>query len=324
MRPFSILSTAFLHSIGRSRSSIRLTRHLTFATLPSALLFGGDFAGQYATFSPSDGKVIHVPEHLVPEAMIEWGQVPSCLECLVSEDWIMEDDKPTVLERSTVTVLPETGCGIDNLETSTFITKLRMDEMYVFDMDGDALKVGLLFNQEDKNIHFIISINTENDHMQRCRVTIPLEETTKYNRKRPIEVIRERKTSKISSKGSAGNSGGGLYASTVMELVGKDHIHRPFSDQEGVDVSSLEGYWCYSNDKSENVYWNSGVNALSIPGGLGSLVMENIPTLVSNEFSFNFIFNNNDEFAATRRILTKCSIMPDGRLTAKVYDLYKC
>jgi hypothetical protein len=303
---------------------------LAFATLPSALLFGGDFAGQYATFSPSDGKVIHVPDHLVPEAMIEWGQVPSCLECLVSEDWIMEDDKPTLLERSTVTVLPETGCGIDNLETSTFITKLRMDEMNVFDMDdGDALKVGLFFNQEDKNIHFIISINTENDHMQRCRVTIPLEETTKYGRKRHIEVVRERKTSKISSKGSAGNRGGGLYGSTVMELVGKDHIHRPFSDQEGVDVSSLEGYWCYSNDKSENVYWNLGANTLSIPGGLGSLVFENIPVIDFNadsdfQFSFNFILNNDDEFAATRRILTKCSITPDGRLSAKVYDLYKC
>lgn len=39
-------------------------------------ILGGDFAGQSATFSGIDGKLIPVPEYYVPESMIEWGQIP--------------------------------------------------------------------------------------------------------------------------------------------------------------------------------------------------------------------------------------------------------
>lgn len=334
MNPISLLSTAFLPSTTRNRSWIRLTRHLASTTA----MLGGEFAGQYATFSPFDGKVIHVPDHLVPEAMIEWGQVPSCLECLVSEDWIMveedDDNRPTFLERSTVTVFPETGCGIDNLETSTSTTKLNVEQMQFFDLNGDnedALKIGIWFDEKEQSLHFVISIiHTDKDQMQRCRVTIHLDETLKHYRKRPpIEVVRERQTSKASSKGSAGKSGGGLYGSTVMELIGKEHIHRPFSDQEGPNVSSFEGYWYRLKDESDNIYWNINDNALSIPAGLGSLVLENMSDLDSNasvhsKFSMNFILNQNNESDKMRRVVAECSILQDGKLHAKVYDLYKC
>lgn len=42
----------------------------------SKSILGGDFAGQSATFSGIDGKLIPVPEYYVPESMIEWGQIP--------------------------------------------------------------------------------------------------------------------------------------------------------------------------------------------------------------------------------------------------------
>lgn len=329
MRPVSILTTAFIHSSTRARSSIRFARPVsTISTLQS--LFGGDFAGQYATFSPSNGKVINVPDHLVPEAMIEWGQIPSCLECLVSEDWIVEDDE-SVLERTTVTVLPETGCGIDNLETSISVKKLSMEQMQIFEIDNDIYQVGILFDGKDKTFHFVISTELEKDEIQRCRISIHLDDTFELDKKRPIEVVRERKTSKTSSKGSAGKRGGGLYGSTVMELVGKEHINHPFSDQEGVDVSSLNGYWYILNDESNKVYWDIKENVLSIPGGFGSVVLESsrIPVLDSNaaihsNFSLNFILNQNDTLAGTKRIVADCSILQEGTVDVKVYGLYQC
>jgi len=72
-------------------------------------LVGGDYAGLSATFD-AHGKLIPIQEHWIPESLLEWGQAPWCLEVLVSEDV----DATT---RQTVTILPETGCAVDNLET---------------------------------------------------------------------------------------------------------------------------------------------------------------------------------------------------------------
>lgn len=48
-------------------------------------LLGGDFAGLSANFA-LDGTIIPVPEHLVPKDLLEWGDHPTCLEILVSEE----------------------------------------------------------------------------------------------------------------------------------------------------------------------------------------------------------------------------------------------
>ena len=128
------------------------------------LLLGGDHAGLHATFaSRHPGSLVRVPERLVPPAMLEWDDVPICLETLTSEDWtstFVDDDGYDAndaegdgvggmvgrdvemplsssssssssaaaaasaaasaaargLRRTVVTVMPEVGCGIDNLE----------------------------------------------------------------------------------------------------------------------------------------------------------------------------------------------------------------
>jgi hypothetical protein len=207
-----------------------------------------------------------------------------------------------------------------------------MEQMKFFEIDDDISKVGILFDGKDKTFHFVISTELEKDEIQRCRISIHLDDTFQYDKKRPIEAVRERKTSKNSSKGSAGKSGGGLYGSTVMELVGKEHINHPFSDQKGVDVSSLKGYWYILNDDSNKVYWDIQDNALSIPGGFGSIVLEpsRIPVPDSNaaaihsNFSLNFILNQNDTLAGTKRIVADCSILQEGAVDVKVHGLYQC
>jgi hypothetical protein len=57
--------------------------------------------------------------------MIEWGDIPNCFETLVSEDWLSSSCTDTnderkggrwSLSRTILTVMPEVGCGLDNLE----------------------------------------------------------------------------------------------------------------------------------------------------------------------------------------------------------------
>ena len=45
-------------------------------------LYCGDWAGHLASFSCKTGKLVPVPEHLVPESMIEWGAVPEVSSCV--------------------------------------------------------------------------------------------------------------------------------------------------------------------------------------------------------------------------------------------------
>ena len=55
-------------------------------------MMGGDFAGYVGKFSPSDGALIPLPLYLVPEDLREWGQEPSSLEILVSEETTKSED----------------------------------------------------------------------------------------------------------------------------------------------------------------------------------------------------------------------------------------
>jgi hypothetical protein len=98
-------------------------------------VLGGDFAGKAATFNPADGSLIDIPDYLIPEALIEWGQAPKCLDILVSED-IDEE----LLVRSTVTVLPGTGCSIDNLETVKVTDDIDLSTLWGEDSNVVALQ----------------------------------------------------------------------------------------------------------------------------------------------------------------------------------------
>jgi hypothetical protein len=98
-------------------------------------VYEGDFAGYTATYSWPQGRLVPLPEHLVPPELVEWGQVPTGLEILTSEGGGTDDDNATRIRissssatvpvpspfpwsRHTLTVLPATGCAVDSLHTT--------------------------------------------------------------------------------------------------------------------------------------------------------------------------------------------------------------
>ena len=64
---------------------------------------------------------MRVPEHLLPETMVEWGEIPPGFETLCSES--ISD---STLKRNVLQVYPEVGCGCDNLPTTTTMTSFPL------------------------------------------------------------------------------------------------------------------------------------------------------------------------------------------------------
>jgi len=189
---------------------------------------GGDFAGLAATFNPGDGSFIPVPQHLVPDALLEWGQEPKCLEILVSE----ESDGQT-MQRNTITVLPDTGCSIDNLET----TKVD-DEMDVSSMFGAGTNiVGLQYEVGRKNSLRLESVFGM-DEGYRMRVLLDIvPSSSTFAVQSPMVLALERRTNTVSSGGTIAD-GGGLDGRTVSMLLGS----RLRQSKTFAEEPPLEGY----------------------------------------------------------------------------------
>lgn len=204
---------------------------------------GGDYCGLSATFSATDGKLIRVPSHLVPESMLEWGQVPACLEVIVSEHLDDdEDEKPNtaavVLNRQTVTIYPEVGCGVDNLETS------KKEESHVLQhgepsssLGGEASAIGLSYDlvppgsrkNDNSGRQTTTTTTTRTETVfagfrkhHRLRVLIDLlrQSPCSWEIQSPIVVVMEHQTSSVSSGGTIAD-GGGLDGQTVARLMGE-------------------------------------------------------------------------------------------------------
>ena len=263
-------------------------------------LLGGDYAGHSATFSSSDGKLIPVPEHLVPESLIEWGQIPSCLEVLSSEDVAIAtagDEIGIQLQRGTVSVLPEVGCGVDNLDTMRTMETLQLSstsgstasasddgistgQFYAFaenedDADDDDCREVLAWQTEMAplrdasriKIETVFSLPSEmapsidEDDVDKSferRIRVSFDAMPSERKiSSPISVISERRTRDASSNAQWG-VGGGLDGRTVSKLIGKDTANKPFADNEPLLVGSDEE----GNDSGE------GEVTLSLPGNI--------------------------------------------------------
>ncbi|KAL3905935.1 MAG: hypothetical protein SGARI_004230 [Bacillariaceae sp.] len=203
---------------------------------------GGDWAGLAATFNPGEGAFIPIPEYLVPDSLLEWGQAPKCLEVLVSEDIRTDsgedatgEDDIGILQRVTTTVLPATGCGVDNLETLKAQDEVDLEARWVSGVDsfedpsedeGATKVVGLQYpigNDNDNALRVETIFGFDYGGGQfRMRVAIDVVPSPPdtFGISSPMVLTLERRTNAISSGGTIAN-GGGLDGRTVMMLLGE-------------------------------------------------------------------------------------------------------
>ncbi len=313
----STTSTTKMHSISSSSTNQENARS---SNLPP--IFGGDYAGHSATFSPSTGKLIPVPEYYVPDSMVEWGQVPSCFEVIVSEDFVdsstsllLHDSSPSPspsaeednsgsnttsrnnisMDRCTVQIMPEVGCGLDNLDTmkvkesipmsTCTYTQIQIPRKAEDDADGaDDVQIGSVFIPDKSRLECIFTTihklvddnnNHNNNHNKideegdgdvnhitfRTRVGVNFF-PSKLQIKSPMDIVQETKTSNDSSKGSIAD-GGGLDSRRVFNLMQSPlDVNKPFSEGEGIDLTShqMVGCWKRHDDgiliERDGKYWN--------------------------------------------------------------------
>ncbi|KAL7529707.1 hypothetical protein ACHAXR_003110 [Thalassiosira sp. AJA248-18] len=205
-------------------------------------ILGGDYTGLSATFSSKSGELVPVPEHLVPESMLEWGEIPSSLEVLNSEVWVDDGDETTMgdLERTTITVLPEVGCGIDNLEVTKKTEKFGHDSRLKrwHQQQQPYREVIAVDRREQKlDLETIFQVDSETDEdgktcSRRIRLSLSIDipkEAEDPTLSTLISLQVERQSSPQSSQGTAWTgpsyNSGGLDARTVMNTIGKDIVY---------------------------------------------------------------------------------------------------
>lgn len=216
----------------------------TSALFASSSPLGGDFAGLDATFNPSDGTLIPIPVHLVEESLVEWGQVPKCLETLVSED--VADDGATV-ERNSIVVLPATGCAVDNLETMKKSEKLDMSEK---DISGDV--IGVQYESGDKCYRLESIFGMDDGYRMRVVLDLIPSEEDMLTPKSPIHLHYERKTSEESTGGTRAD-GGGLDGRTVSGLLGPE-------------LSKSKSF--VEDEPREKTHRSEGIRHIGLPGNV--------------------------------------------------------
>lgn len=244
-----------------------------FASFESDIL-GGDYAGLTATFSSNNGELVPVPEHLVPESMIEWGEIPSSFETLSSEDCIVRDSDgddgchghgadggdvgdsggadsarglTKELERMTITVLPEVGCGIDNLEVTKRSERYACDASRLESWRGphperDSMAVDRRSGRRlDAETIFQIdsAVDEEQDdegaktRPRRLRVSLSIDLPEGSSEdpapSKLITLSVERRSSPRSTRGTVwsglSSNSGGLDARTVANTIGRDIVY---------------------------------------------------------------------------------------------------
>lgn len=244
------------------------------STLTSSSVVGGDYAGLSATFSRNSGALIHVPDHLVPEAMLEWGDVPSYLETLTSEN---ESDDG--IERTTITVLPEVGCGIDNLETTKKVQVYNADdtECQIYGVEKEQRQIVTVDRRNPRQQFELETIfqapNEEvtgdngeiTQYPRRVRISFSVD-PSKSSLTSDISMQVERQISDQPTRGnkwtSEASNSGGLDARTVVSHIGKEIVNGDkFAvkrEKEGVDrwdfvadggIDTLAGKWTQKRTK---------------------------------------------------------------------------
>jgi len=219
-------------------------------------LLGGDYAGVWINID-KNGDVDPLPDHHVPAAMKEWDQAPVCYEVITSEDSIIED---AIYNRRIITILPETGCGVDNLEVLKSEVRLQEVASYRFqDDEGEEEGTAQCFFAPLRggidpewllDIIFDANSNQVTDHRVRLGIIVKrLSESGQDTNhvwevstvpapglSSPFFITWERQFNKTSSSGGLAK-GGGLDGQSVSRWIG-DNIEKHFSTVPNESVES--------------------------------------------------------------------------------------
>lgn len=173
-------------------------------------VFRGDYAGYHSTYD-IDGTHIPLPEFYVPQALLDWGQAPLAFEVVVSEN---EDNTRQVL-----TVLPETGCGLDNLEV---LQRRETLGKPLWETNETIEREACVYvtHSQDTSITRLECVFALNKPHHRSRVVLNCDSMT-GNVKKPISLYLERRISESSTEGRRAD-GGGLDARSVSGWIGPD------------------------------------------------------------------------------------------------------
>jgi hypothetical protein len=173
------------------------------------------------------------------------GQEPKCLEMLVSEEVINDE----TLKRNSITVLPDTGCSIDNLET------VRVDdEIDLVCKHGKGTNVvGLQYEIGDKNGSLRLETVFGMADGYRMRVLLDVvPSAASFAVMSPMVLALERRTNTVSSSGTIAD-GGGLDGRTVSMLLGERLRKRTTFVEE---------------KPLEDNFENGGIKHVSFPGNV--------------------------------------------------------
>jgi len=214
--------------------------------------------------------------------MLEWGEIPSSLETLTSEDITLNDENVT-LERTTITVLPEVGCGIDNLEVTKKSTKFEATNTRSYNWhqnthpEREVVVLDCQMGQSSLDIETIFHVDSEideeDDEMSRRTKRIRLSLSLDVSKQKPtisnlINLQIERQISNTSSQGTAWTgpkyNSGGLDMGTVVKNIGNDimrsdvfsvkrikgggNVWDILGDKDTSIEDTLEGLWIQTKD----------------------------------------------------------------------------
>ena len=284
--------TTSSHFVQRRTTATTTTAIMMSSTSPAAVtkltdmkntISVGDYASLFATFSSETGKLVSVPEHLIPESMLEWGEIPSSLETLTSEDIIINDNENVDLERTTITVLPEVGCGIDNLEVTKKLTKFEAKSTRSYNWhhnthpEREVAAIECRRGQSSLDIETTFQVDSnideEDDEMSRRSKRIRLSLSLDVSKQKPViskllNLQVERQVSTTSTQGTAWTgpkyNSGGLDMGTVVKNIGNDIVKGDvfavkrikgggdvwdiLGDKDVNIKDSLEGLWIQTKD----------------------------------------------------------------------------
>ena len=199
------------------------------------------------------------------------------------------------LQRGTVSVLPEVGCGVDNLESIRTVETLQLSSTSgsTASASSDGISTGQFFafaengDEDDDDCRQVLAWQTnmtplreasrikietafslpsemgpcinedDGDKSFERRIRVSFDAMPSERKiSSPISVISERRIRDAGSDAQWG-VGGGLDGRTVSKLIGKEGVTKPFADNEPLLVGSEEG------DESEG-----GEVTLSLPGNI--------------------------------------------------------